>query len=557
MRLPSREQTQWIAWALLGAAMLTAALWLMLSAQSTTFSGDDIYYYARYIAHGFAAAPGDGIEYFLAPHNGHLVVVGKLVYRALFEVFGADYAVFRAANLLGVLAAVGLFYVLARRRVGPLLALAPAIFLLFFGYAWESLIWAFDLHTAYALVFGLAALLVLERNGRHADGIACALLVLATATLELGLAFTAGVAVSVLLRQDRWRRCWIFLVPAVLYGIWMIWAAHFDQSEAKLTNVHLIPIDIVGALSSIAGAVTGINPTGPEFSVPLAGITAGGTVLAFIFVLAVAWRVSRGNVPPTLWTFATIAIAYWITIALGDREPDSSRYLFAGTVLVFLVAADALQGASIRPLAVVATFVVLGLALPANVAKYYEGRRLLLNDADATRAEYAMLELAGVVDPGYRPGADPVVIEQGGGVYAALPAADYFRAAAEFGPISGSIADVRAAPLTFREVADATLVHAERLQLQPTSKPADVGDCRKADAEPAEPVYFDLPPGGGTVLGSISAPVEVKGSRFAKDGTPVPIGTLEAGSWATLKAPIDSAPTRWRIYVYSPSRVCE
>jgi hypothetical protein len=47
--------------------MLLAAAWLMYSARGTTFSGDDIYYYANYIEHGYATVVGHGVEYFIAP----------------------------------------------------------------------------------------------------------------------------------------------------------------------------------------------------------------------------------------------------------------------------------------------------------------------------------------------------------------------------------------------------------------------------------------------------------------------------------------------------------
>ncbi len=65
--------------------------------------------------------------------------------------------------MVGVLLCVGLFFELAQVRIGPWAALAPAILLLFYGYAWETLLWPFDLHTVYALAAGLGALLCLDR----------------------------------------------------------------------------------------------------------------------------------------------------------------------------------------------------------------------------------------------------------------------------------------------------------------------------------------------------------------------------------------------------------
>ena len=173
-----------LTWILLAVAMCVSATWLMIAGQGLTFSGDEIFYYARFVEDHGMVAPGGGLEYFLAPHNGHLVVLGKLIYRGLFLTVGADYTVFRAVEVAGVLTCSGLFFVLARRRVGPWAALIPSVLLLFLGYAGESLLWPFNLHTILALAFGLGALLTLERNDRRGDLATSVLLVLSVATVE-------------------------------------------------------------------------------------------------------------------------------------------------------------------------------------------------------------------------------------------------------------------------------------------------------------------------------------------------------------------------------------
>ena len=554
----SSARTRRIAWALLAIAMAIAAAWIMVAARNTTFAGDDLYYYARYITHGIATEPGHGLEYFLAPHNGHLQAGGKLLYRVLFDVAGADYTVFRLVNLAALLAAVTLFYVLARRRVGPLAALAPSILLLFLGYAWEPLIWAFDMHTTIALALGLGALLALERSDRRGDVWACVLLVLAVSMIELGLAFVAGAAVSVLLRPDRRRRAWIFLVPIALYAIWWVWARKFDQSSIDLRNVHLIPIVIAEALSAIAGSVTGLNPTGADVFAPLTTVTAAGTVLAGFAVFGLALRVRRGGVPASLWAFLAVAVAYWITIALAGREPDSSRYILAGTVLVLLVAADALAGLRFPALALAGLFVVVALAIPPNIAKFYDGRRWQLNDAEASRTEYAMLELErDRVEPGYTPSNDPAVGEAGGSVFVPLPAGEYFRAADETGPLGYSLGQVRSQPLNFRQVADATLVGALGIHLDPAGAPANRSGCLAiADASAQDPAYFPLPHPGILLGARSSAPVEVRLKRFAPESGGTLVGKIPPGSWAQLHVPPDRAPDQWQVVVNGPTRAC-
>jgi hypothetical protein len=548
-----------LALLLLGAAMCVSATWLMIAGDGLTFVNDDIFYYAQFLVHGTGdIRTSHGLEYFLAPSNGHLQVLGKLIYRGIFEVFGANYAVFRAFDVAGVLVCVGLFFTLARRRVGPLVALVPCLSLLFLGYAWESFLWAFDLHTIYALALGLGAILALQRGDRKGDIAACALLILSIALIELGLAFAVGIAVSVLLRPDRRRRVWIFLVPVALYGGWWLWARHFDQPSIELANVKLIPLTVTNAVAAIAGSVFGLNPTGAGVFQPTTGITGWGSALAALAVVALVWRVSRGGVPRTLWVFLAVAVAYWILIALGDRAADSSRYIFVGTLLVFLVAADALAGARLPAVAVLAALGVVAFAIPPNIAKLYDGRGPQLNDATTSRVEYAMLDLVrGPIPPEYAPGKDERVTDLGGSVFTPLSAGDYLEAANRFGHLGMPLEELREQSLERREIADASLVGALGLGLRPAPAPARPAACPSSlDGRPGHGVFFS-PPRAGTLLGSRSMqPIEVSLGRFADGGPGVRLGKLSPGEWASIDLPADSAPDRWWVVLDGPAYVC-
>lgn len=548
-----------LAWLILGAAMCVSATWMMIAGDGLTFVNDDLFYYAEYVVHGTGdfRTPG-GIEYFLAPSNGHLQVLGKLLYRGIFETFGANYAVFRAFDVAGVMACVALFFELARRRVGPLVALVPCLSLLFLGYAWESFLWAFDLHTIYALALGLGAVLALQRDDRKGDVIACVLLVLSIAMIELGLAFAAGIAVAVLLGPDRWRRAWIFLVPIALYAGWWLWAQHFDQPAIELANVRLIPLTVTDAIAAIAGSVFGLNPTGEGVFEPLVGVTGWGSALAALAVVALVWRISRGGVPRTLWIFLAIAIAYWVLIALGDRAPDSSRYIFVGALLVFLVAADALAGARLPSVAVVAGLAIVVLAIPPNVAKLYDGRGPQLDDATTSRVEYAMLDLVeGPIAPEYAPGKDKRVTDLGGSVFTPMPAGDYLEAADRFGHLGMPLDELRGESQQRREIADASLIGALGLRLGAAEAPPQPADCPSSlDGRPGGGVFF-YPPRDGALLGSRAGrPIEVAVGRFGKGGPGVTLGKLEAGAWTRLAFPPDAAPDRWFVVLDGPAYVC-
>lgn len=555
----AKAQKPSVSWILLGLAMAASAVWLLTAGRNLSFMGDEIFYYASLVAHGGAIVPAHGIELFLAPHNGHLVLIGRLIYRALFDLVGTNYLVFRVIEVVGVLVCVGLFFVLTRRRVHHLVALAFCISLLFLGYASESLLWPFDLHTVYALAFGLLALLALEQDGRGGDIAACALLILSVATLEVGLAFVVGVAVAVLLRPDRWRRVWIFGLPVALYAVWWLWARKFEQPAITITNIHLIPIDLANALAAVAGSILGLNPTGSGIAPEVTTINAWGTAAAAVAVAGLAVRIKRGQVPRSLWVYIAVVVTYWTMIALGGRPPDSSRYIFVGSLMVMLIVADAIREVRFSPTAIAGVFVVVALAIPPNIAKFYDSRAPRLTDASVSRTEYAMLELARHrVDPEYTPATDPTVDAVGGNLIVPLSAGNYFRAAREFGTLGFPLDHVRTEELMFREVADATLVGALGIRLHQALAPADPSRCPDVvNATRRRSAYF-LMASGGTLVGSNSnQEVNISVGRFGYGGSGVSLGKLKKrGDWATVRTPKDAARDPWWVVVNGPVRVC-
>ena len=113
------------------------------------------------------------------PHNEHMVLVPVLIFKALWAATGlGGYWAFRLLVVLLHLACVVLVYAVARRRLGPWLALAPALVLLFLGTAWEIVLWPFEIQFLIPAAAGLGVLLLLEREDLRGDLIACGLLVL-------------------------------------------------------------------------------------------------------------------------------------------------------------------------------------------------------------------------------------------------------------------------------------------------------------------------------------------------------------------------------------------
>src|SRR5918992_974068 len=104
---------------LLGAVALSALLILYWGRGASFYADDWTYIVAR---------QGWDLKTLFYPTVGHLIVLPLVVFKSLLEIFGADSALpFRLAALVFVQLSGVLVYLLARRRVGPWLALVPAV----------------------------------------------------------------------------------------------------------------------------------------------------------------------------------------------------------------------------------------------------------------------------------------------------------------------------------------------------------------------------------------------------------------------------------------------
>ncbi len=149
------------------AASAALDLWL---GRGTGFSIDEIRL--------FDSSPNLDLETAFQPFNGHLILTSRLAYAAILNVFGAGYLPFRLLTIATVLITAGIFFVFAKRRIGPVAAFAPTLVLLFFGSDSVTCCWATDSTVLLPLAAGLGALLALDRGDLKGDVCACLLLCL-------------------------------------------------------------------------------------------------------------------------------------------------------------------------------------------------------------------------------------------------------------------------------------------------------------------------------------------------------------------------------------------
>ena len=122
-----------IALAILAVAMAVAAGALIHWGRGQVMSGDDLFYAQR--------LSENSLWHTILHSNVYLIALPMAVYKAMFELFGiGSYVPYRLAAIILALLCAALFYSIAQRRIGSLLALAPTILLLFLGSGWDELI---------------------------------------------------------------------------------------------------------------------------------------------------------------------------------------------------------------------------------------------------------------------------------------------------------------------------------------------------------------------------------------------------------------------------------
>jgi hypothetical protein len=201
----------------LGCAIVASAILLLYLSRGLTPLVDQWGYVYAYRSWS--------LETLLTPHNGHLMALSILLYKAMFSVFGLEsqlpYQLLNYA-LSGMVAA--LLFTLIRDRVGDLLALAAAVLILFVGAGADVIMPTYAFPNLIGLATGLGALLALRREDLKGDLIAFFLLTISILAYSIGIVFAAGAIAAIAMRPsgERLRRCWVALLPLVVYIIWAL-----------------------------------------------------------------------------------------------------------------------------------------------------------------------------------------------------------------------------------------------------------------------------------------------------------------------------------------------
>jgi hypothetical protein len=540
--------------------------------------------------YAFRTATEPAGQYLLNPPPGkHLIAVPLLLYKLAFDGLGIhSYAPYRIAHIVLLLLCAGLFFLLARRRLGDTLALLPTAILLFLGSSWEVLAESFRSPSLVAIAAGLAMLLALERRDLRGDAAACVALALSLASHSTSFAFAAAAAVLVLSRPapERWRRCWVFVLPIIAYAIW--WSVDFETpaGPSLISRIADLPVFLGKSLGvtllSTAGLITHSQYGG--IHIPRAiEVLLGAALVALLAVLLIVRARRRQPISPFALAMAAALLVFWISTGLApgpERIANSSRYMYPDALLFLLLLCELGRDFELprrlSPQVAVAILALFAVSIAGNVYDLSFQERVLNNASDRFRGGLASLAVeSGQVSPNFSifqtlagrfPASDQV---------AQLNAAALAAVFADYGSPAYNLTELASRPDSVRATADLVALEASGAQLRPVAKlpaarePAPHGLTALGGSwQHASHGCIALQPAGEAASGVLTAPtghlafgaaagppVQLRAGRFAP-GAAVPIGTLPGGGKAELDLPtVTGSFVSWRVAIQAHQRV--
>jgi hypothetical protein len=482
------------------------------------------------------------IDALLVPHNEHLSLAPVSMYWSMFHTVGLTYWPYRLMIALANVFVAALAFAYLRKRVQWTLSCCGAALILFFGAAYQVLLWPFVTSFALSLIGTIGLLLLLDRRTVFSDAGAALLAVLALASSGLGLPLLGAVGLELLLRRQ-WRRFWVVLLPLALYTIWYLrYGTRTGGSRDFLGSIRWT-IELAG--SSVGGILGADERVGLFLLLPM--------------VVLVFWGYRRADQDrrPRVLALALMPVAYWVVVGMGRsgiQEPGTSRYLYAGGVLIVLLVGECCAEVAFNRIAfglvcLLTSFAVLAGAV--ELSKRGDEFRLYTQQTLATMS--AIYIGTRTVDPSY---AETRVAPPLDG----LPLADALDA---LGSIALTPEQVRELREENRQQADGFLVAAVGMKpiapIKPSGPPPIVVSGEAVSREGPSCLRFnghhssvavELIPQTEFLLvrteGGAPADIRVRSFGDGFFGSGLPYVTLEGGSASTIPTPTTGAP-RWNL----------
>jgi hypothetical protein len=508
------------------------------------------------------------LGHFFQDFNGHLMTTTYGAYAVLPLLGLGNFLVYRVVAVTLHLTVALLVYVLARRRLGSWLALAPAAVVAFLGTGADAFLSGLNYNVLAATAACLGALIALDRRSRGSQFAACGLLALGLASFSAAVAFTLGVGVELLCERDRRRMLWIPILPAGLYAAWRL---HWSSSAA---NGHEGVFDVghrsfqaaTGAFSGLPGvqlANFSLKRHLPWLS-PLAQIALALGLVLLLFLVA-----RRRRVSPRLANLVSTGVALWLLIGIGRGSREdvySSRYVYQGAIVAALILVEIASPYAIAgmvPVRIVTVGVAAAVVLNLLWMSVYAHH--LRRESARVRAQLAALEIAkGRVPAGFRPAT--------GFALGHVTAGEYFAAVQKWGDSPAfTTPELRRASEASREAADRVLVRAFRVELLPagatSAGPAPTvehvaagtaqrqGSCLRVLPRGSTAVAeIGLDGSAGVVLEHVGPGTRIRARRFGNGYTAPLRGRANREGVATVLAPHGRVADPWHLRVETNAR---
>ena len=342
-------------------------------------------------------------RFFFAPHNGHWMLLNRVVFEGVYRVFGLRSYVPYLLPILAVhVAAVFLLYAVATRAgVRPRLACAGAAMFAFFGSGAEVLTWSDAFGFAAPLAFGTAQLLLVDHEGPldRRDVVGLGFGFLAIVSGGASLVMIGVIALSLALIR-RWKALVFAVVPPGF--AWLAWFTVIGhEGEHTLVDREHAPHMAAYFWRSVSSSIESVTQLG-----------VSGLVVAAL--VAFAWWRPRafcavGRAPVAALAAGVVLFAAETTLArvnLGVEFASSSRYLYIGGFLALPLLLLAIEDVVREVPRLLGAAVVLVLwALVANAfaidsfTRTWGPRRQAIRDAVAAVSQLDGLD---TVAPGTR-----------------------------------------------------------------------------------------------------------------------------------------------------------
>jgi hypothetical protein len=528
----------------LAAVCLASIVVVVVLGTKLTFFNDDWYFLLQrpgLESHG-------GLDVLLAPHNSNLVLLPALAYKLLVAIFGMSSQLpFRL--LLGLLiASIGVFlFLLVSARVGQLLGLACAAVVVLLGAAWEDLLFFASIDLIGSVAAGVAALWALERDGRRARAVACALLVCSVACSNVGIPFVLAAGVMIVLRGEP-ARLWVAGVPVALFALWWALDGSSQPSHISMHNIEHLPNYIFKSVSIGLASATGLNRGS------VGGSYSRGHILLAVVVVGIALAAVAGWRPRAMLLVpVTAALTFWILTGASfypGRAPDASRYQLIDVVLLVLVAAEMARGLELGTLLRVAAVLATIAIVFSNISGPLSfGDGFLRRESAYAKAELGAIEIGRrYASPDLRLTAaiarDPYL--------SGVTAGRLFAETRAHGDVPVySAAQIAMASPAERKGADSVLAWAERLlplstasQVHPSARCSVVRTDASGHSSEAP-----LAPGTWLLTDTGSAGLAVGVRRFAPVYGPIYVALLSPRQTQQMTIPRDKVKAPWNLSV--------